>query len=94
MVLPCDCVTLPAMTRIQISPDLALDTAEQGNGPLILMIAGGFMDMDQWALVADALSEQTSASYRIVRYDQRGSASPTSRLRVTPSISSLRTRST
>ena len=72
MVLPCDCVTLPAMTRTQISPDLALDTAEQGNGPLILMIAGGFMDMDQWALVADALSEQTSASYRIVRYDQRG----------------------
>ena len=72
MVLPCDCATLSAMTRTQISPDLALDTAEQGNGPLILMIAGGFMDMDQWALVADALSEQTSDSYRIVRYDQRG----------------------
>ncbi len=72
MVLPCDCATLPAMTRTKISPDLALDTAEQGNGPLILMIAGGFMDMDQWALVADALSEQTSDSYRIVRYDQRG----------------------
>ncbi len=72
MVLPCDCVTLPAMTRIHIAPELALDTAEQGNGPLILMIAGGFMDMDQWALVADALSEQTSGSYRIVRYDQRG----------------------
>ncbi len=56
------------MTRIQISPDLALDAAEQGDGPLVLMIAGGFMDMAQWALVADALPE----SYRIVRYDQRG----------------------
>ena len=56
------------MTRIQIAPDLALDTAEQGHGPLILMIAGGLVDMDQWALVADALPD----SFRTVRYDQRG----------------------
>jgi len=56
------------MTRTQITPDLTLDTAEQGDGPLVLMIAGGFMDMDQWALVADALPD----SYRVVRYDQRG----------------------
>ena len=56
------------MTKLQITPDLALDTAAQGDGPLVLLIAGGFMDMDQWALVADQLPE----GYRIVRYDQRG----------------------
>ena len=56
------------MTRLQIATDLSLDIAEQGDGPLVLMIAGGMMDMDQWALVADALPD----SYRIVRYDQRG----------------------
>ena len=56
------------MTRIQISPDLSLDAIKQGEGPSVLLIAGGFMDMDQWALVADALPE----GYRIVRYDQRG----------------------
>ena len=56
------------MTRLQIATDLSLDIAEQGDGPLVLMIAGGMMDMDQWALVADALPD----TYRIVRYDQRG----------------------
>lgn len=56
------------MTRTQISPDLSLDVAQQGDGPLVLLIAGGFMDMDQWAPVADALPD----AYRVVRYDQRG----------------------
>ena len=56
------------MTKLQITDDLALDTAEQGKGPLVLMIGGGFMDMDQWSPVADSLSD----SYRVVRYDQRG----------------------
>ena len=56
------------MTRLQIAPDLSLDIAEQGDGPLVILIAGGMMDMDQWALVADALSD----AYRVVRYDQRG----------------------
>ena len=53
---------------MQVSPDLSLDVADQGDGPLIVMIAGGFMDMDQWKPVADTLVE----SYRVVRYDQRG----------------------
>ena len=56
------------MTRLQIAPDLSLDVAEQGDGPLVILIAGGMMDMDQWALVAEPLS----GSYRVVRYDQRG----------------------
>lgn len=56
------------MTRLQIAPDLSLDVVEEGDGPLVLMIAGGMMDMDQWAPVADALP----VHYRIVRYDQRG----------------------
>lgn len=56
------------MTRLQITPDLSLDIAEQGDGPLVILIAGGFMDMDQWAPVADALPD----SFRVVRYDQRG----------------------
>ena len=56
------------MTRLQIAPDLSLDMAEQGSGPLVILVAGGLMDMDQWALVADALPD----GYRIVRYDQRG----------------------
>ncbi len=56
------------MTRLQIAPELALDVHEQGEGPLVILIAGGFMDMDQWAPVAEALSN----SYRVVRYDQRG----------------------
>ena len=56
------------MTRLQIAPDLSLDVADQGEGPLVILIAGGFMDMDQWAPVADALSD----SNRVVRYDQRG----------------------
>ncbi|MYA01471.1 MAG: alpha/beta hydrolase [Chloroflexi bacterium] len=56
------------MTRLQISPDLSLDVADQGDGPLVILIAGGMMDMDQWELVADALSD----AYRVVRYDQRG----------------------
>lgn len=64
------------MTRLQIAPDLSLDATEQGNGPLVILIAGGMMDMDQWAPVADALPN----TYRVVRYDQRGigeSAQPT-----------------
>lgn len=56
------------MSRLQITPDLSLDVVDQGDGPLVVLIAGGMMDMDQWALVADALPD----SYRIVRYDQRG----------------------
>ena len=56
------------MTRLQIAPDLSLDIADQGDGPLVVLIAGGMMDMDQWGPVADALSD----SYRVVRYDQRG----------------------
>ena len=56
------------MTRLQIASDLSLDIADQGDGPLVILIAGGMMDMDQWAPVADALSK----SYRVVRYDQRG----------------------
>lgn len=35
---------------------------------MVILIAGGFMDMDQWAPVAEALSN----SNRVVRYDQRG----------------------
>ncbi len=54
------------MTRIQISPDLSLDAVEHGDGPLSVLIAGGFMDMDQWQPVDEALSG------RSVRYDQRG----------------------
>lgn len=56
------------MTRLQIAPDLSLDVVEQGDGPLVVLIAGGMMDMDQWAPVTEALSD----SYRVVRYDQRG----------------------
>ena len=56
------------MTRTQISPDLSLEVVEQGDGPLVLLIAGGFMDMDQWAPVADSLPD----TFRVVRYDQRG----------------------
>ena len=56
------------MTRLQIAPDLSLDVADEGDGPLVILIAGGFMDMDQWQPVADVISD----SYRIVRYDQRG----------------------
>lgn len=56
------------MTRLPISEDLALDVVEQGDGPLVVLIAGGLMDMDQWTLVADALPD----GYRVVRYDQRG----------------------
>ena len=56
------------MTRLQIASDLSLDVAEQGEGPLVILVAGGFMDMDQWAPVADSLSD----SFRVVRYDQRG----------------------
>ena len=56
------------MTRLQISADLSLDVASQGDGPLVLLIAGGMMDMDQWGLVAAGLP----GSYRVVRYDQRG----------------------
>ena len=56
------------MARLQIAPDLSLDVADQGDGPLVILIAGGMMDMDQWAPVADALSD----SFRVVRYDQRG----------------------
>ena len=48
--------------------DTCLDVAEQGDGPLVILIAGGMMDMDQWALVAEPLSE----TYRVIRYDQRG----------------------
>lgn len=56
------------MTRVQIADDLTLDVVERGSGPLVLLIAGGLMDMDQWALTADALPD----SSRVVRYDQRG----------------------
>ena len=56
------------MTRLQVAPELSLDVVDAGEGPLLLLIAGGFMDMDQWAPVADSLS----ASHRVVRYDQRG----------------------
>ena len=56
------------MTRLEIAPDLSLDVADQGEGPLVILIAGGMMDMDQWALVAEPLSE----AFRVVRYDQRG----------------------
>ena len=62
------CATIFAMTRLQIAPGLSLDVADQGDGPLLILIAGGMMDMDQWAQVADALSD----SHRVVRYDQRG----------------------
>ena len=62
------CATIPAMTRREITPELSLDTVDQGEGLLVILIAGGMMDMDQWAPVADALSD----SYRVVRYDQRG----------------------
>ena len=56
------------MTRIQITDDLALDAVSRGDGPLVVLIAGGFMDMDQWAPVAEALPD----SWRVVAYDQRG----------------------
>ncbi len=56
------------MTRLELAPGLSLDVAEQGDGPLVILIAGGLMDMAQWVPVADALS----GSYRVVRYDQRG----------------------
>ena len=56
------------MTRVQIADELTLDVVERGSGPLVLLIAGGLMDMDQWALTADALPD----SSRVVRYDQRG----------------------
>ena len=56
------------VTRLRIAPELALDVADQGDGPLVILIAGGFMDMDQWTPVADAMPD----TYRIVRYDQRG----------------------
>ena len=56
------------MARVEIAPELRLDVAEQGDGPLVVLIAGGLMDMDQWAPVAERLSD----SWRVVRYDQRG----------------------
>jgi pimeloyl-ACP methyl ester carboxylesterase len=56
------------MARREIAPEISLDVVEQGDGPLVILIAGGFMDMDQWAPVADELS----TSHRVVRYDQRG----------------------
>ena len=56
------------MARLQIADDLSLDVLDQGEGKLVVLIAGGLMDMDQWTPVADALSE----SRRVVRYDQRG----------------------
>ena len=56
------------MTRLSVTDELTLDVVDQGEGPLVLLIAGGFMDMDQWAPVADALSD----SCRVIRYDQRG----------------------
>ena len=56
------------MTRLQIAPELSLNVADQGEGPLVILIAGGMMDMDQWTPVANALSN----SHRVVRYDQRG----------------------
>lgn len=56
------------MTRLPIASDLSLDVADEGDGPLVILIAGGFMDMDQWAPVAGALSD----TCRVVRYDQRG----------------------
>ncbi len=59
---------LPSMTRLQISDNLSLDVAQRGEGALVLLIAGGFMDMDQWTPVAEALPD----GFRVVRYDQRG----------------------
>lgn len=56
------------MTRLEIASDLSLDVVEHGDGPLVILIAGGMMDMDQWAPVSDTLAN----SYRVVRYDQRG----------------------
>lgn len=56
------------MARMQVTADLSLDVVDEGQGELVLLIAGGFMDMDQWAPVAERLAE----SCRAVRYDQRG----------------------
>ena len=41
---------------------------ERGKGPAVVLIAGGFLDMEQW----DAQIAALSASYRVIRFDHRG----------------------
>ena len=62
------------MTRVELGggeQSLALDVIESGpdGGPAVVLIAGGFMDMDQWQPVADVLAAD---GRRVIRYDQRG----------------------
>ncbi len=48
--------------------EIELACEEAGDGDAVILIAGGFMDMDQWAHQFDALA----ATHRVIRFDQRG----------------------
>lgn len=55
------------MPRVSIG-EISLACEEQGQGNAVLLIAGGFMDMDQWDAQVAALSQDR----RVIRYAQRG----------------------
>ncbi len=45
-----------------------LSVEQRGDGDAVVLVAGGFMDMDQWEAQMDALG----GPYRVIRFDHRG----------------------
>lgn len=56
------------MTTQVSAGEITLAVEERGAGDPILLVAGGFMDMDQW----DAQMAAFSDGHRVIRYDPRG----------------------
>lgn len=57
----------PTPTLVQAG-EIRLAVAEQGAGAALLLVAGGFMDMDQWEAQVAAFG----GDYRVIRFDPRG----------------------
>ena len=56
------------MTELVRAGEVELSVEQRGDGEAVVLVAGGFMDMEQWEAQMDALG----GPYRVIRFDHRG----------------------
>ncbi len=56
------------MKELVRAGEVELSVEQRGDGEAVVLVAGGFMDMDQW----EAQMEALGGPYRVIRFDHRG----------------------